>query len=219
MTGQIVQDSRGLSSEGFSKIQFISEPYCRQCGAPLKFSKEVCKSCDQEHFLFQEARSIFIYDYYSKKLILQYKHGDRLSLSSVFGQWMSAYGAEVISGTDVLIPVPLHPKRLRKRMYNQAAELVKVISKLSDKSYVLDGVLRVKETASQWHEDRESRYENMRDAFEVNPKFKESIQGKTIMMVDDVMTTGATLNACAATILTFKPKKIIALTLSKVLLK
>ncbi|MDP3935737.1 MAG: ComF family protein [Alphaproteobacteria bacterium] len=219
MTGRMVQDSRGLSVEGFSKIQFITEPYCHQCGAPLKFPKEVCKACIHDHFLFQHARSVFVYDYHSKKLILQYKHGDRLSLSPVLGQGMAQYGANALLETDVMVPVPLHPKRLRLRMYNQAAELTKAIGKITDKPYVLEGLIRVKHTHSQGHEDRESRFENMREAFEVNPTFKDKIQGQSIMIVDDVLTTGSTLNACAATLLPFNPKKILVLTLAKVLLK
>lgn len=219
MTGRMVQDAHGLSVEGFSKIQFITDPYCLKCAAPLRFPKEICKACVHEHYLFQHARSVFVYDYYSKKLVLQYKHGDRLSLSPVLGKWMAQYGFNALLETDVMVPVPLHPKRLRQRMYNQAAELTKAIGKITHKPYVLDGIIRVKNTMSQGHEDRESRMDNMRGAFEVNPTFIDKIHGQSIMIVDDVLTTGSTLNACAATLLPYEPKKILVLTLAKVLLK
>jgi ComF family protein len=218
MTGRIVQDSGGLSSEGFSKIQFITAPHCDQCGAQLNFSKEVCRLCVDKNFHFDAARSVFIYDENSKKLILQYKYGDRLSLTPIFGKWLMQYGADVLSDADILMPVPLHSIRLRQRMYNQAAELVKEVGKQEDVPYVLDGLLRIKHTLPQGHEDRESRIQNMNHAFKVNSSFEDKIYKKSLVIIDDVMTSGATLNACAATLLPFKPKKISVLTLAKVLL-
>jgi len=218
MTGKVVQDSGGLSSEGFSKIQFIADPRCDQCGAQLNFSKEVCKLCVDKNLPFDKARSVFIYDENSKKLILQYKYGDRLSLTPIFGKWLMQYGADVLSDADVLMPVPLHPRRLRQRMYNQAAELVKEVGKRTNIPYILDGLVRVKHTLPQGHEDKESRIQNMENAFKVNPLLEDKIYEKSLVIIDDVMTSGATLNACAATLLPFKPKKISVLTLAKVLL-
>ena len=218
VTGQIVQDANGLSSDGFKKIQFITHPYCNKCGAPLRYSKAVCKMCINDVFVFQDALSIFIYDEHSKKLILKYKHGDRLNLTSVFAQWIVRYGAAMLEASDILIPVPLHSKRIRQRMYNQAAELVKGIHQLTQKPYVLDGLIRVRPTKSQGQEDRNTRIRNMQEAFQVNPSLESRLQGKSITIVDDVMTTGATLNACAQALLPLSPKKISVLTLGKVLL-
>lgn len=218
MTGKIVQDSGGLSPEGFSKIKFITDPYCDRCGAQLNFSHEACKLCVDEDFKFDRARSVFLYDENSKKLILDYKHGDRLSLSPVFGRWIAQYCADILLEADILMPVPLHPKRLRQRMYNQAAELVKNVSKHTKTPYALEGLLRVRHTPTQGHENKKYRIQNMEDAFKVNPIFQKKIKGKSIVIIDDVMTSGATLSACAATLLPFEPKKISALTLAKVLL-
>lgn len=218
MTGRVVQDSGGLSAEGFSKIQFITDPCCQRCGAQITFFQEVCSLCIDENFKFDQARSVFVYDENSKKLIFQYKHGDRLSLSPIFGKWFVQYGKNILSEADILIPVPLHPRRLRQRMYNQAAELVKEVGKRTKIPYILDGLVRVKHTLPQGHEDKESRIQNMENAFKVNPLLEDKIHEKSIVIIDDVMTSGATLNACAATLLPFKPKKISTLTLAKVLL-
>lgn len=219
MTGRIVQGEIGLSAEGFSKIKFIADPCCKQCGAPLNFSKEGCSLCVNEFFKFQQASSVFVYDEYSKKLILQYKHGDRLSLTPLFARWLVQYGKSLLENADLLIPVPLHKNRLRYRMYNQAAELVKGVNKLKKIPYKLDGLLRIKDTLPQGHEDRENRIKNMQRAFQVNPIVENEILGKSVVIIDDVMTTGATLNMCAATLLPFQPKKISVLTLAKVLLE
>lgn len=218
MTGRIIQDSNGLSAEGFAKIDFISDPACYRCGAPLQYEKDTCKLCIHEAYVFDHARSIFIYNETSKKLILQYKHGDKLSLSPTFAKWMISYGGDILKESDVLIPVPLHPSRLRKRMYNQAAELVKEVSKITKQAYALDGLLRVRATLPQGHEDRHKRILNLKDAFKANSLYVEKFKGKNILIVDDVMTTGATVNACAEALLSFSPKKISVLTLAKVLL-
>jgi ComF family protein len=218
ITGKIVHDTMGLSPEGFTQIQFITDPHCDKCGAPLTFPKEICTLCANEIFAFQQARSVFVYDENSKKLIFQYKHGDRLNLSPILSRWMVQYGSSILSDADILIPVPLHPKRLRQRMYNQAAELVKEIGKYTKKPYILDALLRIKATLPQGHEDRHTRINNMQHAFQVNPTFQNKIQDKSLLIVDDVMTSGATLNECAKTLLPFNPKKISVLTLAKVLL-
>lgn len=218
VTGKIVQTSNGLSPEGFQKLTFIADPYCHQCGAPLSFKHEACRHCYDESFAFHHARSVLVYDDYSKQIILQYKHGDRLSLTPVFAEWLSHYGRDVLSGADLLIPVPLHPKRLRQRFYNQAAELVKGMHKTTDIPFVLDGLIRMRPTLPQGHEAKHIRIQNMENAFDVVPSFQSLVVGKSIVIIDDVMTSGATLNACATALLPFNPKKVSVLTLAKVLL-
>lgn len=118
LTGKIVEENRGVSEEAFKKIKFISSPCCDRCGAPLEYESEACPYCAKETYAFQHARSAFEYDENTKPIILQYKYSDRLSLTPVFANWLAQYGKDILSDADILLPVPLHAYRLRKRMYN-----------------------------------------------------------------------------------------------------
>ncbi len=218
LTGKIVMGALGLSKDIFSSIHFISEPRCKKCAAPLKFSLEACKGCVDDQFYFHSACSVFEYNEDSKALLLQYKHGDRLNLTPLFSKWMYSSGREMLLDADIVIPVPLHTSRLRKRMYNQAAELVKGIAKITPIYFVLNGLIRVRSTPSQESLNKSRRVQNMKGAFLLTPSFLPEIKGKSILIVDDVMTTGATLNACAKVLLEHGAKKVLVLTLSKALL-
>jgi ComF family protein len=216
VTGTIVHGAMGLSTEGFKKMDFITEPYCIKCAAPLSFSKEVCFRCVDQTFAFHQARSVFVYTETSKKLIMSYKHGDRLQYTPIFSKWLSDYGKSVLEDADYIVPVPLHPSRMRKRLYNQAAELVKGVERITQIPYFLDGLIRVDNCPSQGHNSRTQRYENVRQSFVVNKNFIPLVPNKNIVIIDDVLTTGATLNSNAAVLALYNPQKISVLTLAKV---
>lgn len=152
-----------------------------------------CARCLRDPPSFQEARSTLYYDEASKELILKYKHGDMLALARVFSKWMSdARFLDFYKGVDIVMPVPLHPRRLMKRKYNQSAFLAKNIARNFGKTYAPMLVVRSKNTSSQGHKSKSERYKNVQSAFKVQPKNLPEINKKVIMIIDDVYTSGAT---------------------------
>lgn len=217
VTGEITPDVCGLSVDGFKRLRFIVPPVCNDCGAPLKFSQEACEECGDSVYAFDGARCVLEYNETVKRLILDYKNKDKLSLTPLFTQWLITYGRDVLKEADYIVPVPLPLKRLRTRMYNQAAELVKSVSKRMNKPCVLDAIINVSTKEQKSLERRVERFNNMQNAFKPNVKYEGVFNGKTLLIIDDVMTTGATLNGCAEALKQFNPKKIMTLTIGKVL--
>lgn len=138
------------------------------------------------------------YDDASKRPILALKHADRLDLVPSFGRWLERSGRELLAGSDLIVPVPLHRWRLWMRRYNQSAELARALSRIGGvpvNSFVLS---RARQTPSQGEMPSASaRRRNVRGAFTVPERRKSAIEGRRILLIDDVMTTGATVNACA----------------------
>lgn len=217
VTGQIVSNSSLLSADGFKELKFIVPPVCYMCGAPLQFSKQVCGECCDSNYGFNTARSILQYNDELKRLILDFKNKDKLSLTPLFVKWLLTYGEDVLKEADYIIPVPLPLKRLRTRMYNQSAELVKGLSKELSKPCVLDAIFNVSHQEQKTLPDRNSRFQNMKFAFRPNLKYTQILSGKRLLIIDDVMTTGATLSGCADALNVFNPRKILTLTIGKVL--
>jgi len=138
-----------------------------------------------------------IYDDASKRLVLGFKHNDRLHPVPAMAMWMQRAGAEFLTEADFLVPVPLHRWRLFRRRFNQAALLAQELGRLSRKPVIVDGLLRVRATPIQGRMNREQRQKNVAKAFRVNLKKTKELKGKNIVLVDDVLTTGATVNECA----------------------
>ena len=159
----------------------------------------LCAACLESPPLFRQARAALIYDDASKALILRFKHGDQLQAVRVLTPWLAEAGAELIAQADVFVPVPLHRWRLLKRRYNQSALLAARLARQSGKAAAVDALVRVRATPPQGHLKRAERAANVRGAFRVRDA--RAIAGKRVLLVDDVMTTGATLNACAGALL------------------
>lgn len=155
----------------------------------------MCADCARRRRSWDRARAVLRYDRNSRKLVLGLKHGDRTHLAGAFGRWMQRAGTEVLAGADLLVPVPLHWTRLFQRRYNQAALLAHAIHAAGGPVVAADWLVRHRKTPSQGHLGPAARERNVRGAFAVRRGC--SFTGKRVVIVDDVMTTGATVEECA----------------------
>jgi len=156
-----------------------------------------CDDCLRRPPAWKQGRAIAVYHGGARRISLALKHGDRLDMGPVMARWMIDAGRDVLQSADIIAPVPLHWTRLVKRRYNQAAELSKRIAQQAGVQHIPDLLTRFKRTSMQVQMSRDDRFENQRAALRVTPRFEQAIQKKRILLVDDVMTTGATLSACA----------------------
>lgn len=194
----------------FAKLHFLGENVCSICGTPISKGNHLCGQCLKKKPYFHKAISVVFYDEMSKKLILPYKHADRLELAQLISKWMILRGKEVIQSADCILPVPLHKIRLLKRKYNQSALLGKMIAQKFHKPFMPLILFRHKNTPSQGHLNFKMRQKNIKGAFYI--KHPEQIKGKNILLLDDVHTSGATLNECAKVLIKAGAKQVDCLT-------
>jgi len=205
--GRDAQYGPGFSVSHWSKIRFLDNEGCDMCARPfddgLYFTgRGLCSSCQEKPFHFTKTRAACVYDEHSRGVILGFKHGDRLDYSRLLSGWIGRASQDLWSEADLLIPIPLHPLRLIKRRYNQAAELARYMGKTYKRPYHAHILQRIKHTKPQG-EDKgiAERRANVAKAFALTPKAENLIKDKVIVLIDDVFTSGATLNACAHTLL------------------
>ena len=192
----------GLPAEAWSKIHFIAEPLCDSCGAPFEYAMaDRCAACLASPRVFARARAACLYDDNSRDLILQFKHADRLDLAPLFAGWVGRAAADLIAEADAVAPVPLHPGRLFKRRYNQSAEIARPLARRYRLAYLPEALKRRKATESQAGKSASGRRRNVAGAFEVPDRQKAKVEGRRILLIDDVLTTGATAEACAKALL------------------
>ncbi|MFD2206888.1 ComF family protein [Kiloniella antarctica] len=215
-----VLNSNGICGVCWASLTFISDPCCVCCGYPFDyFVKDdvLCGECLRSPKSFDRCRSALSYDDHSKNMIIGFKHADRTYLTKLFTRWIALVGKEILMDVDFISPVPLHPRRLLARRYNQSGLLAQKIAYSHKKVYLPDLLLRTKNTSSQGHLSLINRWKNVRTAFEINPKYADCIRNKNIILIDDVYTTGATLEACSRVLKKQKVAKINVLVLSRVL--
>lgn len=220
--GKILNAHNGLCAECFNKIRFISAPMCYCCGRPfgttfgVKFAaKQLCGQCLQKKkHLFNMQRSAFIYDDESKDLILDLKFRDKTANAETLANMLYAAGADIWKqNPDLLIAVPIHRLRLIKRRYNQSAELAKYLSRKTQIPTDFDSLIRCRNTVPQVELSGKARRNNLKQAFTVVAT--QNIKGKKVVLIDDVSTTGSTLNECAEVLHKAGVAEIYALTLAR----
>jgi ComF family protein len=192
-----------LCPDCFRQTGFITEPFCRRCGVPFASAAlggrdMLCPGCRLAPPLFRQARAALRYDAQGRRLVLPFKHADRTELAATLAPHMARAGAALLRETDLLVPVPLHRARLFLRRYNQAALLAKAIGRLAERPCVPDALLRLRATASLGQKSAAERASEVAGAFAVRPSRRGRLTGKRVLLIDDVMTSGATANACAA---------------------
>ena len=226
-TGEIVDAPGMVSPAIWPQLQFIESPCCKTCGMPFSFeiandapgakaSDILCAACMDREPVFDSARSAVVYNEASRKMILSFKYGDRLHAVHTFAPWMMRAGKSLIEQADFIIPVPLHNRRLRERRFNQSALLAQEIAKRSGKAYVPNLLERTRHTIPQQGLNYKERGKNVHGAFAVSKNYLQTIKDKNILLVDDVFTSGATLNECARVMKKAKANIVNVLTVARV---
>lgn len=216
----------GLTAGDWSAIRFLTGQGCDMCARPFEGgvflgAGVLCDGCTQKPFPFRRGRAACLYDGASKGLILAFKHADRLDLRPILSGWLSRAGADLMDEADVVVPVPLHWRRLFQRRYNQAAELGRPLARQYAKDFVPDALIRQRPTDVQFSRARtakgrrEDRFENVKGAFAVTGAGARRLRGRRVLLVDDVFTSGATLSACARTLLDVGVRQVDVLVLAR----
>jgi ComF family protein len=189
-----------LCARCWSGLQFLGDPQCLSCGLPFDFDPgepSRCGGCMRRPPPFDKARAALAYDEASRPLLLGFKHADRTHAAPPFGQWLARAALDLLGETEVIVPVPLHRWRLVRRRYNQAALLAHALGRARGLPVEADLLVRRRATPSQAGRSRLARQRNVQGAFAVRPGRGGAIRGRRVLLVDDVLTTGATVAECA----------------------
>lgn len=217
----VVAGSGALCAACWGKLTFITPPFCARCGVPFTVSLHgeneaeelLCASCLTDPPAFERARAALVYDRMSRSLIGRFKYHDQTALLPTLLPWLERAGRDLRPGVDLLLPVPLHRWRLWRRKYNQAALLARALAKVWGVPVSLQGVLRTRLTPPQVGLKAEARALNVEGAFRAA---RREVEGKTLLLIDDVFTTGSTLKACADALRTAGAREVRVLTLARV---
>jgi len=214
-----VEVQGGLCARCWSGLRFITKPYCTSCGFPFAHEMPaglVCGSCHSYPPVFARARAAVGYDIGSRPVILSFKHGERTEGLATLAGWLKNAGGDLLEECDVIIPVPLHPRRLFKRRFNQSALLARALGETTGKAVDVFSLKRKKNTRSQGGLNARQRRQNVRAAFMVPRDKRPAIKGQRVLLIDDVMTTGATAENCTRALNAAGAEKVLVLTLARV---
>ena len=189
-----------LCAACWRRISFITAPVCDRLGIPLPYDTgavTVSAAALADPPVYDRARAVAQFDDLVRQLVHGLKYGDRHDGVALFGRWLHGAAMPLLPGTDLIVPVPLNRWRLWQRRFNQAALLAQALGKRTGIPADPLALVRVKATASQVGMSAGQRRRNVQAAFRVPDRKKDRISGRNILLVDDVITTGATANACA----------------------
>lgn len=187
-------------AECFHKLRMIDAPMCACCGIPFVIAVEAdtrCPECLDTPPEFDAARAALVYDTVSAPLVAALKFHDQWASLERYVQLMLRAGKPLFEGSELLVPVPLHWRRLLRRKFNQSALLAYGLARETRIACVPEMLQRVVYTKPQMRMTRAQRLRNVKHAFSVPEKMHEMLRNKVVVLVDDVVTTGATANACA----------------------
>ena len=212
---ELVTDEVQLCEKCLNKINYITDNYCEKCGR-LIIDEEECKNCEEYNYQFNKARAVATYNQALSDYIYDMKYQGRQALAKPLGQILGIYGLEFYKreDLDVIIPVPLAKEKLKTRGFNQAYLLAREVSKKLDLP-INDQVLkRAVNTVSQSKLSPLKRKENVSNIFYCEPEYVKEIKGKYVLLIDDIYTTGATVNECSKVLLRAGARDVSVLTLA-----
>jgi ComF family protein len=209
----------GVCAACWSKLSFIAPPYCPRLGIPFVYDPGpdiLSMQAIADPPAYQRARAAVRYDDVARTLVHALKYHDRTDLAPSMGRWMARAGRELLEQADLLVPVPLHWRRSFSRRFNQSGALARSIGRLSGVAVSRDALRRIRPTEHQIGLSRSERASNVQGAFQVAPERRAEIQGRRVVLVDDVLTSGATTDACARALLRAKAAQVDVLVFARV---
>ncbi|QHO73370.1 amidophosphoribosyltransferase [Bradyrhizobium sp. CCBAU 051011] len=212
-------DGEGVCAACWAKLSFIAPPFCPRLGIPFVYdpgSELLSMEAIANPPAYQRARAAVRYDDVARTLVHALKYQDRTDLAPAMGRWMARAGKELLDQADVLVPVPLHWRRGWSRRYNQSGALARVISQQTGVKLTAEALRRIRATEQQIGLSRPQRASNVQGAFKVAADRMADIQGRRVILIDDVLTSGATTDACARALLRAKAAQVDVLVFARV---
>lgn len=214
-----VLQSQGIlcCEECKGKLKYVKEPFCMKCGKPVENDNvEYCFDCSKKEKHFKSGRAVFIYDKCMKNSIAGFKYKGKREYGEFYGNEIVKYLGDYINSldVDVIIPVPIHKERYKTRGYNQADVIAKYVGKKLNIPVISNALIRKVNTVAQKKLDNKQRNKNLANAFEVNLKDSELENINKVLIIDDIYTTGATIDSCAKSLIGKKKIEVYFVTLS-----
>ena len=209
----------GVCASCWSKLSFIAQPYCPRLGIPFVYDPGpdlLSMEAIANPPAYRRARAAVRYDDVARTLVHALKYQDRTDLAPAMGRWMARAGRELLTDADALIPVPLHWRRGWSRRYNQSGALARVIAQQTGVKLASEALRRVRPTQQQIGLSRSQRATNVQGAFKVAVPRQSEITGRRVVLIDDVLTSGATADACARALLRAKAAAVDVLVFARV---
>ena len=214
-----VGDGAGLCAACWSKLLPIERPYCEKLGIPFTYDPGpgiYSMQAIADPPAYARARAAVRYDEIARAMVHALKYGDRLDLAPVMARWMARAGGELLVEADIVVPVPLHWRRIWARRFNQSATLAKLIAAERGVPVSFTALKRVKATPQQVGLSKAERAANVQGAFRVEPAGKAEIARRRVLLVDDVLTSGATVDACSRVLLRAGARQVDVLVFARV---
>lgn len=198
--GARVEQDFAICGQCWGETPFIFGASCDLCGVALPGQRPdgealICDACLTIARPWEKGRAVFGYAGMGRKLVLGLKHGDRADIARAAGPWLARAGADLLQDNPLLLPIPLHWRRLAERRFNQSSLLAQALARETGLTCVPDALVRTRFTGTQDGKDRDARFRNLDDAVCVHPRRAEEMRGRSVVLIDDVMTSGATFAA------------------------